>query len=278
MKTLRIAAVQTRPEFGAVDANVAAALALVPTGCDLAVLPELFATGYQFTSPDEVRAFAEDVTGGGSAPVCERLAQFAGDTGTTVVAGLAERAGDRLFNAAVLVRPDGSRDVYRKVHLFLDEKSLFTPGDLGFPVFAACGTRVGLMICFDWIFPELARSLALQGAQILCHPANLVLAWCQKAMVIRSVENRVFSILCNRVGSEERNGVSLTFTGGSEIVHPRGEILASASADAEELIWAVIDPTDADEKMITSTNHVLNDRRPEFYFGAPGEFSADPSR
>ncbi|MCB1182739.1 hypothetical protein KDM41_04845 [bacterium] len=264
MKTLRIAAVQTRPEFGAVDANVAAALALVPTGCDLAVLPELFATGYQFTSPDEVRTFAEDVTGGGSAPVCERLAQFAGDTGTTVVAGLAERAGDRLFNAAVLVRPDGSRDVYRKVHLFLDEKSLFTPGDLGFPVFAACGTRVGLMICFDWIFPEAARSLALGGAELIGHPSNLLLPWCQAAMVTRAQENMVPIVTANRVGSENRTGRELTFSGRSQIIARLGDRLASLDATETGAAVADVEIVERD-KLFTARNDLFGDRRPEAY-------------
>ncbi|MCA9786248.1 MAG: acyltransferase [Calditrichaeota bacterium] len=269
-----VAAVQTRPEFGRPGVNTMRALEMMgSTPADLYVLPELFSSGYFFQSRAEALTAGESLDG----PVVTALKDFSHRQRCTIHAGIPERDGDAIYNSSVLVHHGALVAVYRKIHLFNTEKNCFDPGDRA-PAVVDAGARLGLMICFDWIFPELARSLALQGAQILCHPANLVLAWCQKAMVIRSVENRVFSILCNRVGSEERNGVSLTFTGGSEIVHPRGEILASASADAEELIWAVIDPTDADEKMITSTNHVLNDRRPEFYFGAPGEFSADPSR
>ena len=125
------------------------------------------------------------------------MTEAAAASGTVFIAGLAERAGDRFFNSSVLVRPDGSREVYRKVHLFMDEKSLFEPGDLGFPVFEACGTTVGMMICFDWIFPEAARSLALAGAEILCHPSNLLLPWGQAAMITRRPEMAValFSLL-----------------------------------------------------------------------------------
>ena len=119
-----------------------------------------------------------------------------------------------MFNSSVLVRPDGSREVYRKVHLFLDEKSIFTPGDLGFPVFEACGTTIGMMICFDWIFPEAARSLALAGAEIICHPSNLLLPWCQAAMVTRCQENMVLAVTSNRVGTREpdRHGLDLQRT------------------------------------------------------------------
>ena len=164
MKTLHVAAVQTSPIFGEVSTNLHDAIGRIPPGCDLAVLPELFASGYQFRDRQEALQFAEDLSGDGG-PVTRRLTGVAADSGTTIVAGLAEKQGDRLFNSSVLVRPDGSRETYRKVHLFMDEKSLFEPGDLGFPVFEACGTTVGMMICFDWIFPEAARSLALAGAE-----------------------------------------------------------------------------------------------------------------
>jgi predicted amidohydrolase len=66
------------------------------------------------------------------------------------------------------------------------------------------GVKIGLMVCFDWVFPEVARSLALQGTDILCHPSNLVLAYCQQAMLTRCIENGVFAVTCNRFGSEDR--------------------------------------------------------------------------
>jgi predicted amidohydrolase len=266
-----VAAVQTRPEFGRPGVNTMRALELMgSTPADLYVLPELFASGYFFQSRAEALAAAEPLDG----PVVTALRDFSASQRCTVHAGLAERDGDRVYNSSVLVHHGRLAAVYRKIHLFNTEKHCFDPGDRG-PAVVEAGARLGLMICFDWIFPELARSLALQGAQILCHPSNLVLAWCQKAMVIRSVENRVFTILANRVGREQRDGVELVFTGGSQIVSPRGELLAQASTTEEELVWAVIRPEDADEKMITPTNHVLDDRRPGFYFNPPDR---DPSR
>lgn len=264
MKQLQLAAVQTHPEFGAVAANVETALAFVPAGCDLAVLPELFSTGYQFTSRQEALAMAENLTADTAGTVTTRLTEFAADTGTTIVAGLAEICDDQLFNSAVLIRPDGSRGLYRKVHLFGSEKEIFDPGDLGFPVFEACGTTVGLMICFDWIFPEAARSLALGGAEILCHPSNLLLPWCQNAMVTRCQENMVVAVTSNRIGTENRTGTSLTFSGRSQIVARLGERLAACGPDDTGVATAPVQIIPRD-KAFTPQNDLWADRRPEMY-------------
>ena len=109
--------------------------------------------------------------------------------------------------------------------------------------------------------------LALLGAQIICHPANLVLDYCQRAMFARAVENGVFILTCNRIGAEARTGRELSFTGCSQILSNRGGLLAKADSDSEENISAEITPVAADDKMITETNHLINDRRTEFYGG-----------
>jgi len=264
MKDLQLAAVQTLPDFGAVSTNIDTALGLVPANCDLAVLPELFSTGYQFVSRKEALSFAEDLTGDQPGPTVARLTQFAGDTKTTLVAGLAESCGAKLYNSAVLVRPGGSRGIYRKVHLFGDEKTVFDPGDLGFPVFEACGTTIGLMICFDWIFPEAARSLALGGAEILCHPSNLLLPWCQAAMVTRCQENMVVAITSNRVGTENRASTPLTFSGRSQIVSPLGKQLATLGAEETGVAAAAVKIIPKN-KQFTQQNNLWGDRRPDMY-------------
>lgn len=266
MSAITVAAIQTAPVFGDAAGNARRALALVPPDCDLAVLPELSTTGYQFVSRDEARALAEPVPDG---PACGLFRQFAAAHRVTVVAGLAELARgsdghERVYNSAALFRPDGSWEVYRKVHLFLDERDLFAPGDRGFPVFPACGTRVGLMICFDWIFPEAARTLALAGATVLCHPANLVLPYCPDAMITRCLENRVFAVTANRVGAERRTAEELRFIGLSQVVSPRGARLARGDEAGEGAAAAVIDPAEAD-KRITPRNDVFADRRPDAY-------------
>ncbi len=259
MTRLRVAAVQTDPVFGRVDENVATALALVPADCDLAVLPELFATGYQFRDPAEALALAEPAPDG---PVCAALREFAAARDVTLVAGLAERAGDRVFNSAVLLRPDGSWSVYRKTHLFRDEHALFAPGDTGFAATAAAGVAVGLMVCYDWIFPESARTLALAGARLICHPSNLVLPWCPDAMVTRCLENRVFAVTANRVGHENRTGIPLRFIGRSQVVSPRGERLAALGEDET---GAAVAEIVLDEALAVERDDLLGARRPEFY-------------
>lgn len=265
MISLSIAAVQTDPVFGDVAGNLERALALVPPRCDLAVLPELFATGYQFRDPDEAAAVAEPAApGGAGGPITDALTAKAAATGTTLVAGLAEKTPDHVYNSAVLVRPDGSREIYRKVHLFDREKEIFQPGDLGFRVVEACGAQVGMMICFDWIFPEAARSLALAGAQILCHPSNLVLPWCPAAMVTRCQENLVFAVTANRIGVEHRTDQRLEFIGMSQVVSPLGDILARLDRESEGVAAAKIDPDDI-RKQVTPRNHILGDRRPDQY-------------
>ncbi|MCK9995275.1 MAG: hypothetical protein KAH56_03230 [Candidatus Krumholzibacteria bacterium] len=279
MKSLTVATIQTHPVFGHVEENIEAALEFIPDDCDLAVLPELFSTGYQFRDKTEAMGLAEELTGNAeTGAATKRLTRAASESGTTIVAGLAEKDGDRLFNSSVLFRPDGSREIYRKVHLFMDEKSIFTPGDLGFPVFEACGTTIGMMICFDWIFPEAARSLALAGAEIICHPSNLLLPWCQAAMVTRCQENMVHAVTSNRVGTENRTGTTdlgnsatemiggeLVFSGRSQIVEPQGNILSSLNATETGVAVATIQIVEKD-KQFTQRNNLFEDRRPELYW------------
>ena len=121
------------------------------------------------------------------------------------------------------------------------------------------------MVLRRWIFPESARSLALQGAEIICHPANLVLPYCQRAMVTRSIENSVFSITANRIGSENRGGSELTFTGNSQILGTKGELLVNAAETEEALQIVEINPEDARNKKITPLNSLFEDRRNNLY-------------
>lgn len=259
---MNVAVVQLRPEFGDVAGNIARIVELISgEDADLFVLPELALSGYLFESPEEALSLSQTP----DARDFDRIATVGRGKGAVVIVGFAERAGSGVFNSSILIAPDGSRTTYRKIQLFWGEKAIFQPGDRPPETVDVGGVRLGMMICFDWIFPEVARSLALQGADILCHPSNLVLPYCQEAMVTRCIENRVFAITANRVGTEERAGQSLTFTGLSEIVAPSGEILTRATGDREEVLVVEIDPHVAREKKITPTNDVLADRRPEVY-------------
>jgi 5-aminopentanamidase len=191
---------------------------------------------------------------------------LAANLGAILVFGMAEKSENCCYNSAAVVGPEGFIGTYRKAHLFFEEKWFFKPGDTGFQVFDVGLARIGVMICFDWFFPEAARTLALLGADIICHPSNLVLPYCQKAMVTRSLENGVYSVTANRIGTEARGGKTpLTFTGGSQILGPSGRVLSGL--DAREKGWAVaeINVEEARNKQITAHNDRLGDRRPRLY-------------
>lgn len=228
---------------------------------DLLVLPELCLSGYAFVSKDEVRQLSETSDG----PSIKALKLLAKKTGTILVVGFAEKAGSKLYNSAILIRPSGKTDIYRKAHLFWNEKKWFAPGDTGFKVFSAGQARIGMMICYDWFFPEAARSLALNGAQIICHPANLVLPYCPCSMPVRALENKVFTITANRTGREKRGNSDLRFIGKSIMAGPDSTVLASAPGKNETVRVVDIDPKLADNKAVTPLNHLFRDRRPEYY-------------
>ncbi len=258
---MRVAVVQTNPSFGTVEANVERALVLLGENpADLYVLPELFSTGYNFVDAREVERYAEDVSG----KTFRVMAEFASSHSCYIAYGFAEKAA-LLYNSSALVGPSGLIGHYRKVHLFYRENLLFSPGDLGFPVFDLPFGRVGMMICFDWFYPEAARSLALQGAELILHPSNLVLPHCPDAMVTRCLENRFFSVTANRVGTEHRGDISLTYIGRSEIVSPMGEILCRMDDSSEGVRCIELDPARAKDKRLNEFNDLFKGRRPDQY-------------
>jgi predicted amidohydrolase len=162
--------------------------------------------------------------------------------------------------------PDGFIGVYRKTHLFAEEKLWFSPGDTGFRVWQTPIGNIGIMVCFDWFFPESARTLALKGADLIAHPANLVLPYCPDAMPTRCLENRVYAVTANRTGREQRGGKErLEFIGTSEIVSPAGEVLCRAARDSEEFGSAEIDIAAARNKNLNPFNNLFEDRRKEYY-------------
>jgi len=261
---LKVGFYQFNPTFGKKDENLKGVLSVVEDAdVNLLILPEFFATGYQFASKDEVAELSEQIPEGYTTKF---LSELSLKRGLYIVAGLPEKDGDSFFNSAVLTGPDGFIGVYRKTHLYFEEKLYFSPGDTGFKVWDTKIGRIGIMICFDWFFPESMRSLALLGADIIAHPANLVLPYCPHAMPVRCLENRVYAITANRIGEESRKeGQSLKFIGQSQIVSPEGKILIRASEDDEVLLVAEIDPEMAKNKLLNSLNNIFDDRRPEMY-------------
>jgi predicted amidohydrolase len=232
----------------------------------LVVFPECALTGYCFESLDEARPHAEPIPG----PACLRLAETCAKLGVYAVFGLLEADGPRMYNACALVGPGGVVGSYRKVHLpHLGIDRFTTPGDRPFAVHEAGPARLGMHICYDGTFPEAGRILSLAGADLLVLPTN----WppgaentARYVMNARAIENHVYFIAVNRVGTER----GFPFIGTSSICDPTGRTLAEAPGDKEAIIFAEIDLAWAREKRIVRVpgKHIIDrfaDRRPEMY-------------
>lgn len=255
---------QFDPIFGDKKRNILkAADAIRRIDADLVVLPEFFATGYQFCSGEEVADLSEDIPEG---MTTQSLVQIAAETRKYVAAGLPEKAGSIFFNSAILAGPEGFVGLYRKTHLFSEEKLFFSPGDTGFRVWDTPLGRIGVMICFDWYFPESLRTLALRGVEIVAHPSNLVLPHCPQSMPVRCRENRVFVVTANRTGAEERRkDARLKYIGQSQVVSPLGDVLLKAPEEGEMAAAVSVDPEQARDKSLNRYNDLFADRRPGMY-------------
>ncbi|GLY77326.1 nitrilase family protein [Actinoallomurus iriomotensis] len=273
------AAIQFDPQVGVEnkDRNLRRTLELVNEAADrgatLVVLPELAGTGYAFATREEAYAHAEEVPAGPTTRAWIALAQ---ERGIHLVGGLVELDDDgvRLFDTAVLIGPDGLVGKYRKTHLWEREKLIFTPGDLGFPVFDTRIGRIGLLICWDIWFPETARLLAVQGADVICSANNWV--WtppplfdeagrCMAAYLTMTAShvNNVAFVAANRVG-EERGG---RFLGCSLITGTNGwPIGPVASAEDETIVYAGLDLVAARSALVwNDLNDLARDRRTDLY-------------
>ncbi len=268
---MRVAYVQTSPSLGNTRSNLEQAFALVECvkEADLVVLPELFHSGYSVRDKDEALALA--ISEDESSEPLEMCLDACRKFRMHVVAGFLEKDDrDNLFNSAWLMAPEGIISNYRKVHLFNLEKHIFSPGtdsgEISRLQFDGGSARVGMQICFDWIFPDGWGKLAWgegpgTGSQVITHPANLVIPdACPAAIRTRATENRVFIITAGRVGHDPAPEGDILFRGGSRIVSPDGKIL-SRGHDSEPCCDMVeIDPEWADNKFVTPLNDVLAER------------------
>jgi predicted amidohydrolase len=268
--TYRVAAVQMDPHLGEVARNREVILARLNEaaegGARLVVYPECALTGYGFASRDEARPFAEPIDG----PSAIRVTEACKRLGVWAIYGFLESDGNRLFNACLLTGPEGPIATYRKVHLpFLGIDMFADPGDRPFAVHNAGGVKVGMHICYDGAFPEVGRVLSLLGAELLVLPTN----WpthsecaAEHMIITRAMENVVNAVAVNRVGLER----GFRFIGRSSIVATTGTVLASATIDREEILFADIYPAQARQKRLVRVpgKHEIDriaDRRPRFY-------------
>jgi len=254
---------QFAPKFGESANNLSTVVsALSNVEADIIVLPELAFTGYLFQDRAELAFLAQNPD---TSPIVSSLIALCRDRDFFLVTGFAEKSADKIFNSALVIGGDGILHTYRKLHLFNTEKEVFDRGDTELDTIELRGVKVGIMICFDWAFPEVARVLALKGADLLCHPSNLVLTHCQQAMITRCVENSVYTVTANRFGSDIRPRGTLTFTGQSQLVKPDGDLVYRAKPRKEELFITDIDVSQARDKSMTERNNLFEDRRPEYY-------------
>ncbi len=266
-----IAAVQMDVSLGQVTQNLRAIIrrmeAAVQQGAQLLVYPECAVCGYCFDSLGAALKFGESIPGPSTAVLSEACARL----DCYAVVGMLERVeGDRLYNAAVLIGPKGLVSKYRKAHLpFLGVDRFTSPGDRPFQTDEAGSIRVGMNICYDATFPEAARVMMLQGADLIALPTNWPPgseAAANYVINARALENKVYYAAVNRVGEE--NGFE--FIGCSRICGPNGQTLADAPHRDEVILFAEIDPTLARQKHIVRVPkkheiHRLRDRRPDLY-------------
>jgi predicted amidohydrolase len=267
---ITIAAVQMNVDLADKESNLRRMLFFLEQtageGAKLTIFPECALTGYCFDSLEEARPYAEPIPG----PSTERMAAACKRLNCHVVYGLLEADGKRVFNAAVLVGPKGVVGSYRKVHLpFLGIDRFTTPGDRPFAVHNAGGIKVGMSICYDGSFPEVARVMTLDGADLIVLPTNWppgseCMASC--AVNTRAMENQIYYLACNRVGTER----GFRFIGMSKIAAPGGSTVAEAMHENEAILYAQVDVDKARNKHLVRVPKLheidrIKDRRPEMY-------------
>ena len=267
---VRVAAAQTDPALRDIERNLKSIEESIreaaEQGARLIAFPECALNGYRYDDVEDVRADAQPIPG----PATDRIHRLAADLDVHVVLGMVEVDDGRLFNAAVLIGPGGVVASYRKTHLPFQAVDRFVePGDIPFAVADTPVGRIGMLICFDLRFPEPARCLALEGAQIIVNLTNLPPPGAPQPahmFATRAAENRVWLVSASRVGSE----TGVTYIGQSAIVSPTGEKVAEAGAEEETLVIADIVPADADAKDLiidpgVYEMHLFGARRRQLY-------------
>jgi len=280
MRKVTVAATQMACVWDEKD-NVARAERLVreakTRGADLVLIQELFAAPYfcqdQFHGFfDLARPFADN-------PLIGHFSALARELGVVLPVSYFERAGQSYFNSLAVIDADGTvLGSYRKSHLpdgpGYTEKFYFSPGDTGFRVWRTRAGVIGVGICWDQWFPEAARSMALQGAEILLYPTAIgsephdagldSSAHWQRVMQGHAGANIMPLLASNRIGTEHgRAGTSITFYGSSFIADPTGAKVAEADRETETVLTASFD-LDAVAHQRRSWG-VFRDRRPELY-------------
>ena len=269
--TVRVACAQVAPTVGDLEGNRRlareAVREAVAAGARIVVLPELVTSGYVFESVEEARACAEPADG----PALRGWSEEAATGDAVVVGGFCELGADGLLhNSAAVVDGSGVLAVYRKIHLWDREQLFFEPGSEPAPVVDTALARIGVGVCYDLNFPEVARGLALAGTDLVTLPANFPLH--PRPEGERPIEvtnamatghlNHVFVAVCDRTGPER----GVEWVGGSVVCDEYGWLLAGPPPGfGPGLVVADCDVSRAREKAWNERNDVFGDRRPELY-------------
>jgi predicted amidohydrolase len=262
----RAAAAQTLARLGDIAHNIELSTRLVEEavrqGAELVVLPECMDTGYLFDSADHCRALAERVPDGA---FVSAMAALARKYAIFIASGITEwdPARGRIFNSGIMLDRKGEVAIhYHKQFLATHDQNWFSFGERGCPVVDTDLGRIGLLICFDGRIPEIARSLALQGAEIIVDMANFF-AMDQAEMwgPARAYENGVWLVAATKAGYER----SIYYPGGSMIVDPKGRVVAKMPYDRHGVVVADVHPDWAHDKSIYAANDKFADRRPTTY-------------
>ncbi len=267
MKDIRIAAVIFNSVVGQVQQNLERMIAWVERaraeGAEIICFPELNVTGY-CTDP-AIEDSAESIPG----TISRQLEQIAGDSGTIILAGMAEKDDKgQLFASHLIVMPDGIAGTYRKLHIAPPEKAVFSPGQQ-VPLFNIRGISVGIQLCYDAHFPELSTRMAVDGADVIFMPhasprgtpPQKLDSW-MRHLSARAFDNGVFIVACNQVGE---NQIGLEFPGLAVAIGPSGNILRDKTAVREGMLVTDLKADDLSEVRNHRMRYFLPNRRPELY-------------
>jgi N-carbamoylputrescine amidase len=279
MRRVTVAATQTACGWDR-EANVAAVEDLVREAAGLGaqvVLPqELFETPY-FCKDQKKELFALARPAEGN-PTLARFSDLAAELGVVIPVSFFERAGNAFYNSLAVIDADGRLlGIYRKSHIpdgpGYQEKFYFSPGDTGIRPFRTRFGVVGAAVCWDQWFPECARALALQGAEILLYPTAIGSEPQDPSLDSRDHWRRVMQghagaslvplVASNRVGREEGESCAITFYGSSFVAGPTGEIVADAPREGRSVVAATFDLDAVAEQR--AAWGVFRDRRPDLY-------------
>ncbi len=265
-RTVRVACIQLACTMDQ-EENLATCLRLMhragEAGADLIVFPEFSNHPSYFVSTAQVYAASTPIPG----PFVDPIADLARRYRAVTVLNVIERQEyPDVWDTSVLIEQNGTiAGTYRKHLLHRHEHIWLRHGDEPIQVFDTSVGRIGLYVCADGLIPDLTRCLALEGAEIIVNSMNSFAAdESLLHVMMRGIENRVWSVLANKVGKFPGT-IARSYIGGSEIVSPSGEVLVRASWDDEEVIVADITPVTARDKRIGESNDLFADRRPATY-------------